>query len=69
MNPTYLGFGVTPYAIIIWHKDDQAQHRTICGDEQDIQIMLERHKTEGDFYSQYDAAKVYYPVQESELIA
>ncbi|MFY0521409.1 hypothetical protein ACOMCU_26870 [Lysinibacillus sp. UGB7] len=64
-----LGYGVTPYAVIIWHKDDEAKHRTICNDEQDIQIMLERHQTNGDFYSQYDEPKVYYPVQERGLIA
>ena len=69
MNPVFLGFGVIPYAIIIWHMDGQAEHRTICGDEQDIQDMLERHQTEGDFYSRYDAAKVYYPAQREEMIA
>ncbi|UED81059.1 hypothetical protein FH508_0003985 [Lysinibacillus sp. CD3-6] len=69
MNPVYIGFGVIPYAIIIWRKDDQAEHRTFCDDEQAIQDMLERHQTDGDFYSRFDAATVYYPEQRKEMIA
>ena len=69
MNPTFLGFDITPYAVIIWYKGEEAHHRTFCSDEQEIQLMLERHQTEGDFYSQYDVAKVFYTVPRERIIA
>lgn len=68
MNPTYLGFGVTPYAVIIWREGDEAKSKTICNDDKDIERMLERHKDPNDFYHKYEL-KVYYTAQKEELIA
>lgn len=63
-----MGFGVTPYAIIIWKKDDDAKSKSICYDKQALQDALAKHEVPNSFYSQFEP-KVYYTAQESELIA
>ncbi len=63
-----LGYGVTPYAVIIWRDGDEAKSKTICNDEEDIRIMLDRHKESNDFYHKYEP-KVYYTAQREEMIA
>ena len=68
MNPTYLGFGVTPYAIVIWKKGDEAKSKTICYNKQELQKALALQDVRNGFYSQFEP-KVYYTAQESELIA
>ncbi|MFJ6210569.1 hypothetical protein [Lysinibacillus sp. NPDC092081] len=68
MIPTFLGYGVTPYAVIIWRDGDEAKYRTICNDDEDIERMLDRHKEPSDFYHKYEP-RVYYTAQKEELIA
>jgi len=68
MNPIFLGFGVTPYAVIIWRDGDEAKSKTICFDELELQVALAMHDNPKGFYHQYEP-KVYYPAQRKEMIA
>lgn len=63
-----IGFGVTPYAVVIWKKDDEAKSKTICYDEQALQDALAKQAVPNSFYSQFEP-HVYMTEQESELIA
>lgn len=68
MNPTFLGFGVTPYAVIIWRDGDEAKSKTICFDEYELQVAMAMHDNPKGFYHHYEP-KVYYPAQREEMIA
>ncbi|MFJ7663933.1 hypothetical protein ACIQXW_16305 [Lysinibacillus sp. NPDC097162] len=68
MNPIFLGFGVKPYAIVIWRDGDEAKSKTICFDELDLQVALAMHADAKGFYHQYEP-KVYYAIQRENLIA
>ncbi|MFJ7665576.1 hypothetical protein ACIQXI_00625 [Lysinibacillus sp. NPDC097195] len=68
MNPVFLGFGATPYAVIIWRDGDEAKSKTICFDEIELQEGLAMHDNPNGFYHKFEP-KVYYPEQRKEMIA
>lgn len=68
MNPIFLGFGVTPYAVIIWRDGDEAKSKTICYDELEVEDALTMHADPQSFYNKFEP-KVYYPEQRKEMIA
>lgn len=68
MNPIYLGFGVTPFAVIIWRDGDEAKSKTICYDELEVQVALAMHTDPNGFYHKFQP-NVYYTASESEMIA
>lgn len=71
MKPIYLYNGnITPYAVILWHKqsDKEPSYRTVCYNEGEVALMIERHNTPGDFYSElYPQIIMYSP--EPDLVA
>lgn len=41
---TRLGYQArTPYAIVFWYRGDVLKAKTICYDEQELQVALQRH--------------------------
>lgn len=59
LNPIFLGFGVKPYAVIIWRKGDENKSKTICFDECELQTALAMHINPNGFYHRYEP-KIYY---------
>lgn len=68
MNPTFLGFGATPYAVIVWRDGDEAKSKTICFDEIELQEGLAMHDNPNGFYHKFEP-KVYYPELRKGMIA
>jgi len=68
LNPIFLGFGVKPYAVIIWRNGDENKSKTICFDERELQVALAMHVNPNGFYHRYEP-KIYYSAQRENKIA
>lgn len=64
-----LGFdGLAPYSIIYWQLGGENQSKTVCYTDDEEKKALERFRTIGDFYSNYDKAIVLYVENRMEHI-
>ena len=53
MSVIYMGGNIAPHAYIIWtHKETASQSRTVCYDQEDVQMMIDHHNESNSFYNE-----------------
>lgn len=67
MKPILIGYDSSEvYAVILWIKDFEINHKTKCFNEQDVQDMMDKRNTPGSLYSSFDGYEIEYPSQNGQ---